>query len=524
MEGAPRRPAAAGLLDPVRWWADRDPDRAAVVTTGRGVTYGQLWQWHLRVAGLLRERGVRPGDRVAIVGTNTVDWCVLALGILAAGGVVAPLNVRWVERELRYAIDDAAPVLVVVDDERLPSVTRVLERSDAASALMPMSDVARCEHIPAGPDPTIRCDGDDLAVLVYTSGSTSDPKGVMFTHGGVLAAAAESALVDPAFGDSPRYLLCLPLPGCAGIIRGLLVNLVPGGTVYLENAVDADRAIDLIEGAGITVFNSMPFVFERIAESPRFRTADLSSLRLTTVAGAPVPPDLLVQYAERGVLLRQSWGQTEVAGSCTINAADLAVDNPELCGRGGVFTRLRTVRPDGTDCAPAEVGEIVVRGPCVTPGYWNKPEETAAAFLDGWFRSGDLGTLDERGNLAFVGRRKEIVISGGLNIAPAEIELVLASAPGVVDAVVLGVPDERFGEAVAAVVHLTPDGDVAVVQQHCFERLADFKVPRRIVVAPAPLPRLPNGKFARPAVRAQFGADLAALDPVVHAQRGARSR
>jgi fatty-acyl-CoA synthase len=513
------------LVDPIRWWWRKTPDSKAIVTRSRSVTYRQLWPWMRSIAGYLRSRGLQPGDRVSIIGANNAEWCVLALGILAADAVVAPLNTRWVEREIAHGIADSRPRLIFADDDKVSGVAKMVADGRMDAEVVPFSVITALEDPPADADPdvTLTRGGSDLAVLVYTSGSTSMPKGVMFTHDGVLAAAFESSLADPAFGDHPKYLLCLPMPGCAGIIRGLLINLIPGGTLYLENGVDPDYVIRLIARERITIFNSQPYIFERIAESPLFGSADFSSLRLTTVAGAPVAPSLLAKYIAHGVLLRQAWGQTEVSGSCVINAPGLAVSNPEFCGRATVFTRLRVVRADGSTCEPDEAGEIVMQGPCVTPGYWNDPEATAAALIDGWFRSGDIGRFDEDGNLIFVGRKKEIIISGGINIAPAEIEVVLGDAPGVVEAVVLGVPDSRFGEAVAAVIRVADETTLADVQRYCFERLADYKVPRRIIVAGQPLPRLPTGKLARPMVRAEYATALESLQPVVYAERSTAS-
>jgi fatty-acyl-CoA synthase len=526
-----QRYSGRSLVDPLRWWYQKNPDVAAIVDRSRSVTYRQLWPWVRGVSRHLLRSGLQPGDRVSVIGANTAEWCVAALGILAAGGVVAPFNVRWVEREIAHAISDAQPRLIIADDDTVKSVAKMVADGRHDAEVVPLSVIAALEdraaleelavagERTAAATPEVIRGGHDLAVLVYTSGSTSAPKGVMFTHDGVLAAAYESSLADPAFGASPKYLLCLPLAGCAGIIRGLLINLIPGGTLYLEDGVDPDYVIDLIARERITILNTQPYIFERIAESPLFDSADFSSLRLTTVAGATVPPSLLAKYIAHGVLLRQAWGQTEVAGSCVINAPEFAVTHPEFCGQAAPFTKLRIVRPDGTACDPNEAGEIVVQGPSLTPGYWNDPEATATAFVDGWFRSGDIGRLDSDGNLTFVGRKKEIIISGGINIAPAEIEVVLCEVPGVLEAVVMGVPDERFGEAVAAVLHVADGTTLEEVQRTCFERLADYKVPRRIIVAGQPLPRLPTGKLARPAVHAEYSAALTRLEPTVYVDR-----
>lgn len=501
------------VVEPLRRWAEHAPDRAAVVFTDRAVTYGELVGWADAVAAEIQGRGVGPGDRVAVVGPNGVTWCAAALGVLAAGATLAPLNHRWVAREIADALDTCSPTLVVADPSCLGAAAPALAgRPDRACVTFGEVDALRGRE---GRRVEAPVDGDDPAIIVFTSGSTARPKGVTFTHRNLLTSIFEWSLLEPGFRGPQRLLLALPLAGSAGILRGLLYPLVAGGTVYLEPRVEPERMLDLVEHHRITVLNSVPYVFERLAESPRFATADLSSLVLTTVGGAPVTPRLLATYRRRGIVLRQIWGMTEGGGTCTINSADLAGERPELCGRGGIWTRFRVIRPDGTPCDPDEPGEILLGGPGVTVGYWGDATATADAFVDGWLRTGDVGRVDADGNLAFVGRQKDMIISGGINIAALEVETVLSGLDGVREVAVFGVPDPRFGEAVAAVVHADPAVDADAVVGHCTGRLADFKVPRRLALTDKPLPRLASGKLSKVAIRDRFGPQLATGHPPV---------
>jgi len=244
-----------------------------------------------------------------------------------------------------------------------------------------------------------------------------------------------------------------------------------------------------------------------LSQTPEFEQADLSSLQTAIIGGAAVPVDLLRRWADKGVLLRQIYGMTEAGGVATATLKAEALEHPESCGTGSIFTEVRVMGHDGSLLGPGEPGELVVRGPGVTPGYWDDPESTAAALRDGWLHSGDVGTSDEQGRITFVDRMKDLIISGGINISPVELEVAIASLDGVAEVSVIAARDPRFGETPAAIVTVAADSqglDEAAVVAHCEKVLSDYKVPRYVVLRSEPLPRLPSGKLAKRAIREEY--------------------
>jgi fatty-acyl-CoA synthase len=278
---------------------------------------------------------------------------------------------------------------------------------------------------------------------------------------------------------------------------------VRGGTLFLHRQFRPADTLKALEENRVTVFLGVPILYEQMAAQPGFAAADLSSLVTAHVGGARVSDQLLRAYGAKNVLLRQIYGMTEAGGSATANAKADALEHPEMCGRGGPFTRLRVVRDDGTDCDPGEPGEILIKGPANTPGYWGNPEATAETIVDGWLHSGDLGTLDETGNLRMVDRLKDLIISGGLNISPTEIENVIDELDAVVEVAVIPAEDEKFGETPAAIVRLQAELSAQQIIEHCNTRLADFKVPRYVIVTDEALPRMASGKLAKRIIREQ---------------------
>ena len=486
----------AQVTDPISWWAAERPDEPAIVCSEQAVTYAELDGWASRVAARYAEAGVAVGDRVGVIGANSLQWCVAALGVIRAGGILVPLNARLVADELADLVDGSTPTLVVAGGG--PLIT-TMEAVAARGHSFEVVDLSFVDELRTGPRRAFRrdADPDQPAVIVYTSGTTARPKGVIFTHTTTLNFIFEWSLVEPDFTTGMRLLMVLPIHGAPGTLWGLVHTLVHGGTFFLETTFDPARAVRKVAEHGITVFLGVPLLYEAMAATPEFETADLSTLRVAHVGGARVSVPLLQRWQEKGVLLRQIYGLTEGGGSITVNPRRNALDKPEMCGRGGPFTRFKTVRPDGTDCEPGEEGEILISGPAVTPGYWNNPEATEAAFVDGWLRTGDLGVVDGDGLLRMVDRLKDMIISGGINIAPAEIETTIAAIDAVEEVAVIPVPDEKFGEIPAAVVKLRRPVPVEQIVAHCNEHLADYKVPRYVVELDKPLPRLASGKIAK---------------------------
>jgi fatty-acyl-CoA synthase len=304
-----------------------------------------------------------------------------------------------------------------------------------------------------------------------------------------------------------------PMSASSGFVQ-LMHYTTLGCSLHLDSAFDPPKVLRLITEEKINSFGGVPLLFERVAALPEFAKADLSSLRLATVGGARVSRALLDAWMAKGVVLRQIYGQTEAGGNSTIMPRHLAATQPEKCGWGGVFTEHRIKASDGRICGPNELGEILIRGPGVMLGYWNNPKATDEAIRDGWLHTGDLGMLDEQGLLTFVDRIKDIIISGGLNISAAEVERAVAEFPGVEEVVVIAAPDPKFAETPMAVVYGPGAIDVPELVRHCNGRLADYKVPRYVVVEDEPLPRLPTGKLSKPAVRAKYKEAFASLPRV----------
>ncbi len=490
----------------VRWWSLERPDQAALWESGDAVTYAELHDWVGRVAGALVERGVEVGDRVCIFAANSLEWCVAALATLRAGGIVAGINVRMVPAEIAYLLGDYAPRVLVTaggGTERIVGAltSRHGDPVDQPSVLM-VDDI---RALRAGEPADVRreVDPDEPAVIVTTSGSTARPKGVMYSNHSIIDHVAAFILEDPLTVQPVKMYLVAPFNTSAG---GTLFihSLLQGGTAYFEPQFDPLLALRTIEAERIAIFGAAPIFLQRIAELPEFAAADVSSVQISITGGAAVAPALLRTWADKGVLVRQMFGQTETGGWGITNPRRFALSDPDRCGLGGPTRDVAVIDDEGSFLPPGEPGQIVMRGPGTMLGYWNDPEATAATLVDGWLRTGDIGVIDDRGLLRFVDRAKDIIISGGLNISAAEVERVLMDHPGVEEVAVLAAPDDRFGETPLAVVHGTPELATPSLIDHCGEHLAAFKVPRYLVLSDEPLPRLATGKISKPALRERY--------------------
>ncbi|KAA9156753.1 long-chain fatty acid--CoA ligase [Amycolatopsis acidicola] len=497
------------ITDGVRWWARNTPGQAALVFDGHDeVSYETLDRWTDNAAARIAELGVRPGDRVGLIGANSLEWIAAGIGALKLGAVAVPFNNRFVAHELRHLIEDAEPVVVIADDGAAPQVT---EAGGRVVAMEDFASLRTAEHVPLQPP---ELSPDDITIIVYTSGTTSKPKGVTLSHRSAVSFMTEFGFTEPALRPGGRMVFALSMSGMPGLPWHVMMSLTRGMTLYYERGFDAKTMLRRLTHDRVEVMCGVPLVFEQISALPEYADADLSSLQLATVAGARVSPTNLKTWLDKGVVLRQSYGMTELHGLSSINPAEEALRHPEAIGRGSVFTPHRVVRPDGTDCAPGEEGEIVARGPSITPGYWRNPEATAVAIRDGWFHTGDLGVADETGLIRMVDRMKDLIISGGYNIAPSEIENVLGELPGVAEVCVIPVRDTKFGETPAAVVHLERPVAVEEIIEHCNARLAGYKVPRYVVRTEQPLPRMASGKIARREIRREY-ADIPDTHPKV---------
>ncbi|UAL11715.1 class I adenylate-forming enzyme family protein [Caulobacter segnis] len=487
---------AQTLSGALAWWARMRPDQPAVVLGGETLTYAAYKAWSDRIAALLIADGLEPGDRVAICSLNSLAYCALIMGIIRAGGVVSPVNFRYTVREIGELCEDTEPRFAFAAPE-------FADKMQVAGP--PVRAMAEIEALRDGEAVQVERDVDPDArvVIIATSGSTAKPKGVVFTNRSMTAYAANWATEETSTAPGSRIISLAPLNTSAGFVQ-LMHYIAQGCSIFMVPQFVAADTLKLIQAQKITCFAAVPVFFEAIAALPEFDDADLSSIRLATVGGARVSRALLERYKAKGVILRQIYGQTEVGGNATIMPAHLALSEPDKCGWGGLFIDLRVVRPDGSDCAPGEPGEILMRSPGMMKEYWRNPEATAQAIRDGWLHSGDIGMLDERGLLTFVDRLKDLIISGGLNISAAEVERVVCEFHGVVEALVIAAPDPKFGETPMVVYHGPVEIDVEALIAHCNENLSNYKVPRYVAYSAEPLPRLATGKLSKPAVREAY--------------------
>jgi len=441
-----------------RWVRDRaraTPGRVAIDYLDRLVTYGELDAGSDAWAAAFHEAGLRRGDRVATLTGNTPEHVTVMLACAKTGLVLVPISWRLAAPEVRYQLEDSEPALFLVEDEY---------RELAEATGWEISDVE-----PGGAAPDVEAADDDPLLLIYTSGTTGKPKGALLTHANCFWTNLSLDLSTPMDVDDV-VLQVLPQFHCGGWNVQPLLAWWKGAKVVLERSFDAGRALELIERKHVTTIMGVPAIYLFLAQHERFASADLSSLRRVVVGGAPMPEPLLETWAERGTVIVQGYGLTEAAPNVLCLPPEDAVRKIGFAGKPYPFV----------DVDLSHESELLVKGPNVFPGYWRNAEATADAFtVGGWLRTGDIAERDGEGFYRIKGRLKEMYISGGENVYPAEIETVLHEHPRIADAAVVGVPDERWGEV--GVAYVVADGVAEEeVLAWCGERLARFKVPKAV--------------------------------------------
>jgi fatty-acyl-CoA synthase len=520
------------LAEVGRFWARWQPDAIALASGDTALSWADVELRSRHTAAGLHALGVRPGDRVGILGANSLAWCELVIGVLRAGAVVVPLNTRVTGSELAYLVDTAAPRAVAVDAtlwDRYaplaadrPGIALISLDSDPAgpgavtmSSLRARGEVIGTEQgeaaIPEAAVPEVAIAEADPAIIAFTSGTTGYPKGAILTHGNLLATINHYTRFE-GWSAATTMLCCVPLAFTGGIVSNLLITYGVGGRLLLAE-FEPRRVLELIVKESVNALMLVPIFYQGLTEVPGFADADLSSLTSAITGGAVVGEPLLRRYHAKGVHIRQAYSLTEAAASATLLPSSHFLTKRDTAGLTGIHTRLRILAADGTDAPTGEVGEIVLRGPQVSPGYWNDPDATAAALVDGWLHTGDLGSLDTEGFLRVVDRKKDMIISGGLNVYPAEVERIAAEFPGVSEAGAFAVPHDRWGETVGLVVGGAATLDLTALYRHCREHLSDYKVPRYLVQSSRPLPRSMSGKILRRTLRDQFDPAVAWRTP-----------
>ncbi|MFN8037459.1 MAG: long-chain-fatty-acid--CoA ligase [Acidimicrobiia bacterium] len=521
-------PMTSTLGDMIRARAAEGPDRPAITYEGVTITYAELDARASRVASGLLDIGIRPGDRIAFLDKNGPAYFELLLGAAKAGIVTVAVNWRLAPREMAFVIRDATARVLVVGSEFTPMLPEILRDASDVEKVLAIGDPERPD--PERPDhesfdawgarqrptdPMVPTSVDDVAMQVYTSGTTGLPKGAMLPHRNLFALAPYFS-DELGFGPDSVSLVVMPVFHVAGAGWGL-VGLFNGAHNVLHRDVDLGLILDAIPRYRVTHTLFVPAVMQLLLATPGVEDTDFSSLRAVVYGASPISRELLARVIERfGCEFTQAYGLTETTGAVVmLPAADHDPDgpHPERLRAAGVAmpgVELRIADPaTGAERAPETVGEVWIRSAQVMVGYWHQPEETARAVdADGWFRSGDAGYLDAHGYLFISDRVKDMVITGGENVYPAEVEHVLMEHPDVADVAVIGVPDERWGETVKAVVVRRAGSAMTESDLIAFarERLAAYKCPTSVDWADV-LPRNPSGKILKRDLRAPYWRD-----------------
>jgi long-chain acyl-CoA synthetase len=498
------------------------PKHVACVDGERRLTYSDLQERVNRLANTLRQCGIRKGDRVAVLSPNSLPYLEMYYATAALGALIVPLNFRLTATELAYILQDSGASLVLVNNgfERLYADTNRCLTSAPKTIWDTTCEVPQgilhYETCLANASPEftpVEVHEHDLAGLFYTSGTTGYPKGVMLSHRNLVSNAYH--LLSVVHEDEGEiYLHCCPMFHLADGPTSHRITWL-GGTHVILPGFDPVAVLEAIQREGVTSILLVPTMINFVVNHPGVADYDLSSLRRILYGASPMPVELLrrANYV-LGCDLIQSYGLTETSPMLTFllpQYVTLQGDAAKIkrlasCGRAAPGVRVRVVNDQGEDVKPGEVGEIIARGPNVMQGYWNKPEETAAAFRDGWLYTGDLATVDEEQFIFIVDRKKDMIISGGENVFSTEVENALYQHAAVLEAAVIGVPDERWGEAVTALVVLKP-GETATetdLIDHCRKRIAHYKCPKQVVFHSEPFPKSGSGKILKTILREPY--------------------
>ncbi|TCK26336.1 long-chain-fatty-acid--CoA ligase [Pseudonocardia endophytica] len=499
-----------GLATWLRRRAERDVGRAALTFAEETHTYGDLQSMVEAFADFLAAQGVRAGDRVAYLGFNHTSQVVALFAVARLGAIFVPLNFRLTGRELRYVVDDSGATLLIADGEHVSEIDGIRDELAVTvhitlgeeRAGWTRYDLDSADRAPRASE--VDVDVDSPGVILYTSGTTGHPKGAVLTHRNLFTNNV-NWMLSCNYHRGHTGLTSAPLFHSGGLCVMVLPLLMAGGHVILHQSFDPDATIETVTKRQVSTMFLVPTMMLYLTRSPRFAEADLSSLEFVVAGAAPVPESLLRVFGEHGVAVSQCWGLTETATGATFLSSERALAKVGSCGTSGVLNEVKLIGvADGEDVTgPHVAGELCVRGDTVTPGYWNLPEATAdAAIPGGWFRTGDVAYRDEEGFYFICDRLKDMIITGGENVYPAEVENAVHQHGDVADVAVIGAPDEEWGERVVAVVVPVAGATVDLDGLRAFldGRLARYKLPREVRVV-AELPRNTTGKILKHVLR-----------------------
>ena len=494
------------------------------------LTYAEGWATACRIARVLeRDYGVRRGDRVAISMRNYPEWILAFKAVTSLGAIVVAMNALWQPDEMEYGLRDSGAKVLFADAERLDRLARFAPdpglKVISVRCAEPPAEVARLEDLlaatPEAPPPTGEISPEDFSLILYTSGSTGHPKGVVSSHRNIItalmswevearAAVVLSGVEPPPPANPPAALLAVPLFHVMGTHVVYLASYRAQRKIVAMYRWDPEQAAMLVEREKITHFSGPAAMTGDMVRVGQRTGHDLSSLISVGGGGAPRAPEQVKQIDATfaNAAPGTGWGMTETNGIGTIIGGADYLARPSSAGRCLASLELKVIDETGAEVPPGERGELLIRGASMFRGYWNRPELNAEVFIGDWFRTGDVATIDEEGYVAIVDRIKDLIIRGGENIGCGQVEAALLALPGVHEAAVYAVPDDRLGEEVGATIHGDPDLNLDEVRASLEAHLAKFEIPRYLRLSPAPLPRTGSGKILKRQLRDEAIKDL----------------
>jgi long-chain acyl-CoA synthetase len=478
-------------------------ERAAVRMDDLVLSYSELRDAAGRMTSLLSSFGIEPGDRVAVMLPNVPAFPIVFYGALGAGAVVVPMNPLLKSREVAYYLEDSGAKVLFAWHAAAGEAAKGATETGARVVEVDEPHLASLLAGLAPAAPHAGQSGDDDAVILYTSGTTGRPKGAELTHSNLTGNAGLTAATLLNAGPDDVVMGCLPLFHVFGLTCGLNATIAGGGTLTLLPRFDPAKALEIIGRDKVTIFEGVPTMYAAMLHHPARTEADVSSLRTCISGGSAMPVEIMRGFEQTfGCEILEGYGLSETSPVASFNHPG-RVRKPGSIGSPVEGVEMRVVDADGHELPVGEPGEIAIRGPNVMKGYWGKPEATAEVIRDGWFLTGDLATVDDDGYYHIVGRKKDLIIRGGYNVYPREIEEVLHEHPAVAEVAVIGIPHVELGEDVGAAVVLKPGASATPEELRAFakDRVAAYKYPRHVWLVPE-LPKGPTGKILHRMVQA----------------------
>ena len=497
-------------------WANLSPNETVVKYQDLTLTWLELNQRINKTAHAMQKDGLKKGDRVAVLMANNSAYLEILFALAKTGGMMVPLNFRLSVPELEFLINDSAPTTLIYSPEFTEMVKALKESCPSivnyiseipVSALGDRDYESWMKDMPVEePVPDAEVVMDDTIIIMYTSGTTGRPKGARLIHQNMVWNGINSQVIN-AYHKGEVSLCGAPMFHIGAMNVSITPLLYAGGKIVIQRFFDPGQAIKLLYDEKVAMMFGVPVMFQFMTMVPEWETADFTHLKFFVAGGAPCSRDLIKTYLAKDAQFVQGYGMTETAAGLSLLTAEDALTKLGSSGKPLFHTEVMIVNAQSQKLGPNEVGEIIAKGPNIIKEYWNLPEETSRSFEDGWLHTGDMGYLDEDGYLFITDRKKDMYISGGENVYPAEVEHILDRFPQIAEVAVVGVPDEKWGETGMAIV--VPAAGVEFSEEEffafCKENLAGYKRPRRVVISDQPLPRTATGKLIKKDLKTQYG-------------------